>query len=219
VQRERRQRGFASEAIRRPAKTFAAPQFRIVHGRWNPQRRGTRKEISVAKDLIIDFSEYDLNHVVAGLDEIRRINPQRFEMEMLTAIVHEDVERKIGVGYKDVRHDEFWIRGHMPGMPIMPGVMICETAAQMCSFLTLKHDLLGVETLGFGGLDEVKFRDPVYPGDRLVMVAQLVKVRRGALVVSRFQGFVGQSLVCEGLIKGVPLPKQSLAGRPAARPG
>ena len=53
----------------------------------------------------------------------------------------------------------------------------------------------------------------VSPGDRLVMVTQLLKVRRGALVVSRFQGFVGQSLVCEGLIKGVPLPTKHLRGR------
>jgi 3-hydroxyacyl-[acyl-carrier-protein] dehydratase len=168
-----------------------------------------------SKDLIIDFSEYDVNRVVAGIDEIRRYNPQRFEMEQLTAIVYEDAARKLGVGYKDVRHDEFWTRGHMPGMPIMPGVMMCEAAAQLCSYLSQKYDLLGAEVLGFGGMDEVRFRDPVYPGDRLVMVAQLVRVRRGAIVVSRFQGFVNQSLVCEGQIKGVPLPT---GHSPQARP-
>ena len=162
---------------------------------------------------IIDVSQLDLNRVVADLDEIRRYNPQRFEMEQLTAIVHEDAEGKLGVGYKDVRRDEFWARGHMPGMPIMPGVMLCECAAQLCSNLSQKYDLLGAEVLGFGGMDEVRFRDPVYPGDRLVMVAQLIKVRRGALVVSRFQGFVRNSMVCEGQIKGVPLPTQRAAGQ------
>lgn len=167
------------------------------------------------KDLIIDFSAYDLNHIVADIEEIRRYNPQRFEMEQLTAIVHEDADLKLGVGYKDVHHDEFWARGHMPGMPIMPGVMMCESAAQLCSYLSLKYDLLGAEVLGFGGMDEVRFRDPVYPGDRLVMVAQLVRVRRGAIVVSRFQGFVNQSLVCEGQIKGVPLPVDQRRPGPA----
>ncbi|HUY89790.1 MAG TPA: 3-hydroxyacyl-ACP dehydratase FabZ family protein [Pirellulales bacterium] len=167
------------------------------------------------KDLIIDFSAYDLNHVVADIEEIRRYNPQRFEMEQLTAIVHEDPALKLGVGYKDVRHDEFWARGHMPGMPIMPGVMMCEAAAQLCSYLSLKYDLLGADVLGFGGMDDVRFRDPVYPGDRLVMVAQLVRVRRGAIVVSRFQGFVNQSLVCEGQIKGVPLPVDQRRPGPA----
>jgi 3-hydroxyacyl-[acyl-carrier-protein] dehydratase len=173
----------------------------------------------VAKSgLIIDVSQLDLNRVVAGIEEIRRYNPQRFEMEQLTAIVLEDVDGKLGVGYKDVRGDEFWARGHMPGMPIMPGVLLCECAAQLCSYLSQKYDLLGAKVLGFGGMDEVRFRDPVYPGDRLVMVAQLVKVRRGALVVSRFQGFVRNALVCEGQIKGVPLPTEA-PSQASAAPG
>lgn len=170
--------------------------------------------------LIIDVSQLDFDRVVADIEGIRRYNPQRFEMEQLTAIVYEDVEGKLGVGYKDVRADEFWARGHMPGMPIMPGVMLCECAAQLCSYLSQKYDLLGADMLGFGGMDEVRFRDPVYPGDRLVMVAQLVKVRRGALVISQFQGFVRNSMVCEGQIKGVPLPMQKPPGGQAlAQPG
>jgi 3-hydroxyacyl-[acyl-carrier-protein] dehydratase len=94
----------------------------------------------------------------------------------------------------------------------MPGVVMCECAAQLCSYMSQKYDLLGAEMLGFGGMDAVRFRDPVFPGDRLVMVAQLVRVRRGAIVVSRFQGFVRDCLVCEGQIKGVPLPLDRLAG-------
>ncbi|OYV84519.1 MAG: beta-hydroxyacyl-ACP dehydratase, partial [Planctomycetia bacterium 21-64-5] len=106
--------------------------------------------------LIIDVSQLDYNRVIADLDTIRRYNPQRYEMEQLTAIVYEDVEGKLGVGYKDVRADEFWARGHMPGMPIMPGVMLCECAAQLCSYLSQKYDLLGADVLGFGGMDQVR---------------------------------------------------------------
>ena len=84
------------------------------------------------KNLIIDFSEYDLDHVVADIDEIRRYNPQRFEMEQLTAIVFDDVERGICVGYKDVTDHEFWARGHMPGMPLMPGVS-CARRPRRCA--------------------------------------------------------------------------------------
>jgi 3-hydroxyacyl-[acyl-carrier-protein] dehydratase len=79
----------------------------------------------VKKPLILDFSEYDLNHVVSNIEEIRRYNPQRFEMEQLSAIVFEDSARAICVGYKDLKQDEFWTRGHMPGMPLMPGVIMC----------------------------------------------------------------------------------------------
>jgi 3-hydroxyacyl-[acyl-carrier-protein] dehydratase len=170
------------------------------------------------KDLILDFSEYDLNQVVADLDAIRRYNPQRYEMEQLTAIVFEDPERQICVGYKDHSHDEFWARGHMPGLPVLPGVLMCEAAAQMCSYYSQKHDLLGAKMLGFGGMDEIRFRDPVFPGERLVIVSQVLKLRRGAMIVCRFQGFVRETLVCEGNIKGIPLPADRLAAATASSP-
>lgn len=163
-----------------------------------------------AKDLLLDFAEYDLHRVVAGIDEIRRYNPQRYEVEQLTAIVFEDLSRHVVVGYHDVAADAFWVRGHMPGMPLMPGVLMCEAAAQLCSYFCCKHDLLGSRMIGFGGLDEVRFRDPVFPGQRLVIVSKMEKLRRGAMVISRFQSFVDQNLVCEGLIRGVPLPEGRL---------
>jgi 3-hydroxyacyl-[acyl-carrier-protein] dehydratase len=162
------------------------------------------------KELILDFSEYDLNTVVADIEKIRSINPQRFEMEQLTAIVVEDGERRIGVGYKDVTDQEFWCRGHMPGMPLMPGVIMCEAAAQLCAYLSQRFDLTGAEMVGLGGIDEVRIRDPVRPGDRLVLVAQLVKVRRNALFICEFQGFVRESMVIEGTIRGIPLPVEAM---------
>ncbi len=164
-----------------------------------------------SKDLILDFSDYDLNHCVADLAEIRRWNPQRFEMEQLTAVVHVDAERNICVGYRDYGPDEFWIRGHMPGRPVLPGILMCEAAAQLCSYFAAKQGLMGSDVLGFGGLDGVRFRDMVVPGDRLVIVSELTKIRRGAMLVSRFQGFVRESMVCEGEIRGVPLPIDRMA--------
>jgi len=160
----------------------------------------------VNKDLIAEFSEYDLDKIVADKAEIRKYNYQRFEMEQLDAVVFLDAEKKRIVGYKDITHHEFWVRGHMPGAPLMPGVMMCEAAAQLASFIMQKCDLLGAKIVGFGGLEKVRFRDAVVPGDRLVIAAQLLKVRRNAMIVCRFQGFVRQNLVVEGEIKGVPLP-------------
>src|SRR5436190_2204290 len=124
-----------------------------------PRRRSRAVPI---KNLIIDFAEYDLDRVIADVDEIRKCNPQRFEMEQLTAIVFDDVERGICVGYKDVSADEFWVRGHMPGMPLMPGVIMCESAAQLCGYHVQRHKLMGDGImLGFGGLEDVRFRDTV----------------------------------------------------------
>ncbi len=165
-----------------------------------------------AKDLLIDISTIDFNNVIADINEIRRINPQRYEMEQLTAIVYEDLEQQLCVGYKDVTREEFWIRGHMPGMPLMPGVIMLECAAQLCGYYAQKHDLLGAKIVGFGGLDDVRFRDPVIPGERLVIASKLTRVRRHRMIISRFQGFVGDSLVLEGEMKGIPIPVEMLEG-------
>lgn len=173
-----------------------------------------------SKDLVIDIGEIDLDRVVADIGEIRRYNPQRYEAEQLTAIVLEDAERIICVGYKDVTDHEFWVRGHMPGMPIMPGVVMCEAAAQMCSYFTVKYNLLGSPGIivGLGGLEDIRFRDPVRPGDRLVIACQQLKVRKGAMIVCRFQGFVREQMVVEGKMKGVPLPSNTLASQASATP-
>ncbi len=166
-----------------------------------------------SKDLIIDFSEFDLDHVVADIEQIRRVNPQRHEMEQLTAIVFDDVERGICVGYKDASHDDFWVRGHMPDMPLMPGVVMCEAAAQLCSYHAQRHNLLKAEMIGFGGMDSVRFRGTVVPGDRLVIVAQKLQLRVGAMIRCRFQCFVNEQTVCEGQIRGIPIPVDALTGK------
>lgn len=170
------------------------------------------------RDYIIAPTEYDLDRVTADIHEIRRWNRQRFEMEQLTAIVHEDQSRGLCVGYKDLTSEEFWVRGHFPHVPLMPGVVMCEAAAQLSSYYTQKHNLLDAKVVGFGGLEEVRFRGPVVPGDRLVIAVERVRVRPRAMIVCRFQGLVRESIVVDGIIKGVPLPEDLFnpAGQAAA---
>src|SRR5436305_905067 len=83
---------------------------------------------------LVDPSTIDTSRVLYDREGIRQGNPQRFEMEQLTAIVSCDPERHLIVGYKDIEPDEFWVRGHMPDYALMPGVLICEAAAQLPSF-------------------------------------------------------------------------------------
>jgi 3-hydroxyacyl-[acyl-carrier-protein] dehydratase len=170
-----------------------------------------------ARELIYDPALLDFNNIIADAAEIRKYNPQRFEMEQLTAIVYEDLSRHVCAGYKDVTNNEFWVRGHMPNMPLMPGVVMLEAAAQMCSYFSQKYDLLGAEMVGFGGLEDVRFRDPVIPGDRLVLMCEMTKLRRNRIVVTKFQGFVGQTVVVEGILKGIPIPIELVSSQIASK--
>ena len=163
------------------------------------------------KELIVDPATLDFSRPLADIETIRKYNPQRHEMEQLTAIVYEDSVRNICVGYKDVGTGEFWVRGHMPGMPLMPGVVMLEAAAQLCSYFVQKYDLLGSPMVGFGGLEEVRFRDPIIPGDRLILMCELLKARRGRMLVSRFQGIVRDNVAFEGILKGIPIPVEALS--------
>jgi len=157
------------------------------------------------KELLVAPSSYDLNQPVAVIDEIRKYNKQRFEMEQLTAIVYENFEVGACVGYKDITDKEFWVAGHMPAFALMPGVIMCEVAAQLASYFSTKHRYMDeATTMGFAGLDQVRFRGMVRPGDRLVMQAKLITVRK-ILITAKFVGLVNDDLVCEGIIKGVPL--------------
>lgn len=147
------------------------------------------------------------------LDEIRKVNPQRHAMEQLTGILKVDREIDALVGYKIVTDDEFWCTGHMPGFPLMPGVILCECAAQLAGFYARKYDILGGgDFLGFGGMENVRFRAPVYPNDRLLIMAKVLKVKPKRRAEFAFQGFVDGKMVYNGHMIGVPINRTSKLG-------
>ncbi len=153
---------------------------------------------------IIDPQKLDFSRPLMDIEEIRKANPQRFEMEQLTAIVLIDVKEHLIVGYKDVKPDEFWVRGHMPDYPLMPGVLICEAAAQLSSYYSRYIHVIDDGFIGFGGMEEVRFRGQVRIGDRLVVAAKAIRVHRRQTVFDT-QGFVGGNMVFQGRIIGLPI--------------
>jgi 3-hydroxyacyl-[acyl-carrier-protein] dehydratase len=163
---------------------------------------------------LVDPAAIDTSRVLVDRDGIRRSNPQRFEMEQLTAIVHLDLADKLIIGYKDIQPDEFWVRGHMPDYPLMPGVLICEAAAQLSSFYCNQVRLHDSGFIAFGGMEDVRFRGQVRPGDRLVLVGKGMRLHRRHTIID-CQGFVGTNMVFHGTIIGVPIAGQE--DNPATR--
>lgn len=96
-------------------------------------------------------------------EEIKTILPHREDMLLL-----DDAQRveDTAVGHYHVRGDEFFLRGHFPGNPIVPGVILCEILAQSACVL-LREQMEGGKLPVYTGLNNVKFRSPVKPGDTI----------------------------------------------------
>lgn len=156
------------------------------------------------KPIILDPATLDLNCVIADSEAIRKANPHRGHMEHLTAVVYMDTVNHVLAGYKDVRTDEFWIDGHFPNYPLLPGVIQCEAAAQLLSYYAVTNNVSPGNLLGLGGLEEVRFRGAVRPGDRLVIIGKGVRVHRRQTIFDT-QGFVNNNLVFECQVMGLPI--------------
>jgi len=124
------------------------------------------------------------------IDEIMKILPHAYPFLLVDRIVEMEPEKRI-VGIKNVTYNEPFFPGHFPGRPIMPGVLIVEAMAQAAGVLVFKS--LPEEKHGqavyFLGIDNVRFRKPVTPGDQLRLELEITKHRQA------IWGFKGKALV------------------------
>ena len=153
------------------------------------------------REPIIDVSTIDTAKVAVTRAEIYKVNPHRYEFMQLDGIYFVDQDNKTLAGYRDVKADEFWVRGHIPGRPVFPGVLMIETAAQLVSYY-VGSVMSAKGFLGFAGVDEVKFRGQVVPGQRIIMVGKMVEMKPRRCI-GQTQAFVDGKQVYEGLIAGM----------------
>jgi 3-hydroxyacyl-[acyl-carrier-protein] dehydratase len=151
--------------------------------------------------FLFDISAIDLNRVLFDSDHVRLRNPQRGSMQQLDAIVHLDPAKGQIIGYKDVAEDEFWVPGHIPGRPLMPGVLMIEAGAQLAGFYYAESEKWE-GFIGFSGVDQVRFRATVPPGKRFYLLGKRGWVRHGRFC-SNVQGLVDGALVFEATILGM----------------
>jgi 3-hydroxyacyl-[acyl-carrier-protein] dehydratase len=153
--------------------------------------------------LLYDISRVDLTRVIHDQEVVRQFNPQRGDMEHLNGIVYADASRGQIIGFKDVRADEFWVPGHIPSRPLLPGVIMIEAGAQLASFYTRKYeDWQGF--IGFGGANDIRFRTPVTCGHRLYIVGHK-EWERHHRFCCKVQGLVDGTLAFEATIIGLAM--------------
>ncbi len=153
--------------------------------------------------LLVNLDAINLNQVLFDTAAVERVNPHRYEMRQLDGIIWHDQTTATVLGYKDITANEFWVRGHIPGRPLMPGVIMIEAAAQLASFY-IKFLNQDDRFIGFGGIEDVKFRGIVQPGDRLLLMGKLAENRPRRFICDA-QGAVNGQMVFQAKIIGMPV--------------
>lgn len=130
------------------------------------------------------------------VDAIKAIIPHR-EPFLLVDRIDRLVPGERAIGHLDVRPDAFWVPGHFPDYPVMPGVLIVEALAQVGAVAMLSVEANRGRIALFGGIDKVRFKRQVVPGDTIRLEVAITK-SRGSVGFGEGKASVGEELACSG---------------------
>ncbi len=130
-------------------------------------------------------------------EEILGLLPHRFPFALIDRVI-EHVPGKKAVALKNVTINEPQFQGHFPERPLMPGVLIVESMAQVGGIIVTQMPDLPKGLFVFAGINNVKFRRPVLPGDQLVITCELLSIKRKRFGKVKGEAHVDGKLVCSG---------------------
>ncbi len=129
-------------------------------------------------------------------EEIKKIIPQRDPFLMINE-VENYVPGESATAYKYVNEDEYYFKGHFPGQPIMPGVLIVEALAQTGAVAILSMQENKGKNALFGGIDKFKFKKQVIPGDTIKLEVKIIK-RKGPIGIGEAIATVNGKVAAKG---------------------
>lgn len=133
------------------------------------------------------------------LEEIQQLLPHRYPFALVDRII-DYVPGEKAVGIKNVTFNEPHFQGHFPGRPLMPGVLIVEAMAQVGGIVLSQMPGVDGRLCVFAGIDKVKFRRPVVPGDQLIITTELITIKRMRFGKMKARAEVDGQLACEGTL-------------------
>jgi 3-hydroxyacyl-[acyl-carrier-protein] dehydratase len=154
--------------------------------------------------LLIDPMTVDTGKVHLSREQVYDIMPHRHEFMLLSGVCHYDADQLTLVSYSDIASDDWWVRGHVPGRPLLPGVLMLEMAAQTAAVLVKLLTGDREAFVGFGGVDGCKFRDAVIPPAKLYLCCKLTE-HRSRRFLAETQGVVNGRLAFEARITGLKM--------------
>ncbi len=131
-------------------------------------------------------------------EAIKKIIPHRDPFLFLDEVIELEVMKR-AVGIKYITEDEYYFKGHFPGKPVMPGVIIIESLAQVGAVILLSDERYQGKIVLFTGVKNAKFRKKVVPGDKLMLECVLTKFRK-PFGFGEAKAYVNGDLVCEAEI-------------------
>jgi 3-hydroxyacyl-[acyl-carrier-protein] dehydratase len=135
--------------------------------------------------------------VVLTTDQILNLLPHRYPFALVDRVISFEPARR-AVAIKNVTINEPQFQGHFPGRPLMPGVLIVEAMAQVGGLIVTQMPDLPKGLFVFAGIDGVRFRRPVVPGDQLRITCELLSFKRKRFGKVKAQATVDGELVCSG---------------------
>ena len=132
-----------------------------------------------------------------AIEEILGLLPHRYPFALVDRVI-EHIPGEKAVAIKNITINEPQFQGHFPERPLMPGVLIVESMAQVGGLIVTQMPDLPSGLFVFAGIDNVKFRRPVVPGDQLIITCQLLSIKRKRFGKVKGEAHVEGKLVCSG---------------------